>query len=189
MSSNLAAARTYAKALLGAAGSKHAAVADELDEFVQSTVDEPAVWQQLIAPEVSTDARRAAIDAITAKAQPTNRNLLRLLNDNGRLAELPYVAAAYRELVEAELGNLDVNVTSAVELPAALRSKLEERLSASTGKQVRLHTLIDPEIIGGLVVQHGDTLVDTSLRSRLDQLKLQLSRPSHALKATTEDNN
>lgn len=176
MSADSAVARTYAQALLAAVGADASAVADELDAFIASTVEEPATWQQLIAPEVSTDARRAVIDAITGDAKPANRNLLRLLNDNGRMEDLPHVAAAFRELVEAQLGHLDVQITSAVALPDGLRAKLEERLSTNTGKRVTLHTTIDPDIIGGLVVQHGDTLVDTSLRTRLDQLKLQLGR-------------
>ncbi|MCW2928271.1 MAG: synthase subunit delta, partial [Thermoleophilia bacterium] len=100
-----------------------------------------------------------------------------VLVDNGRLEEATELAAAYRTLVQEREQQLDVHVTSAIELSDELRAKLEQRLSANTGKQVRLHTSVDPNVIGGLVVRHGDTLVDTSLRGRLDQLRLALSRP------------
>ena len=79
--------------------------------------------------------------------------------------------------MQAREQQLDVHVTSAIELSDDLRAKLKQRLSSTTGKQVRLHASVDPNIIGGLVVRHGDTLVDTSLRGRLDQLRLALSRP------------
>ncbi len=178
MSTESPAATTYARALLEASGADAAAVADELDSLVASIAEHADTWHTLIAPELASTTRRAAVDGISSDAKPCTRNLLRVLVDNGRLAELPGVAQAYRELVKHQLGQLDVRITTAVELPDALRGKLEERLSTSTGKQVTLHTSVDPDIIGGLVVQHGDTLIDTSLRSRLDQLRLQLSRPA-----------
>lgn len=178
MSIESPAATTYARALLDASGSDAAAVADELDSLVSSINEHADTWHSLIAPELTSTTRRAAIDGMSSDANPFTRNLLRLLVDNGRLAELPSVAATFRELVKQQLGQLDVSITTAVELPAALRAQLEERLSTSTGKQVTLHTSVDPEIIGGLVVQHGDTLIDTSLRSRLDQLRLRLTRPA-----------
>lgn len=172
------AARTYAKALLEAAGPDASRVADELDAFAAVRTDAPAAWDELVAPGIPSAARRGTIDRFLADAHPLVRNVLKVLVDHGRLEEAPDVAAEYRELVKALEQQLDVHVTSAVELSDDLRSKLEQRLGASTGKQVRLHASVDPEIIGGLVVRHGDTLVDTSLRGRLEQLRLDLSRPT-----------
>lgn len=169
-----ASTRVYARALFEAAGSAAATVATELGSLVDSAAAEQATWEALVAPEVSSIARLAAIDSISADASPVSRNFLRVLVDNGRLAELPQVVAEFVEIVKAAQNELDVRITTAVELPAELRSKLEERLSSSTGSTVRLHASVDPDIIGGLVVQHGDTLIDTSLRSRLDDLRLQL---------------
>jgi F-type H+-transporting ATPase subunit delta len=80
--------------------------------------------------------------------------------------------------VREQTGELDVHATTAVELSPDLRSRLEQRLGSSTGRKVTLHASVDPTIIGGLVVRHGDTLVDTSLRGRLEQLRLDLARPS-----------
>jgi F-type H+-transporting ATPase subunit delta len=171
-------ARPYAHALLQAAGGDASRIADELDAFVAVRDDAPDEWAQLIAPGIPTAVRKATLDRFMADAHVLVRNLLKVLVDHGRLDEAPDVAASFRELVKLQEDQLDVHVTTAIELSGELRSRLEQRLSTSTGKQVRLHASVDPEIIGGLVVRHGDTLVDTSLRGRLDQLRIALSRPT-----------
>jgi len=178
VSTTTAASRTYARALLAAAGPDASRVADELDAFAAVRDDAPAEWAQLVSPGIPAAARKGTIDRFLAECHPLVRNLLKVLVDNGRLDEATDVAIEYRLLVRELEQQLDVHVTSAIELSDDLRSKLEQRLSTSTGKQVRLHASVDPAIIGGLVVRHGDTLVDTSLRGRLDQLRLALSRPT-----------
>lgn len=171
------AARIYAKALVEAAGPDVARVADELDAFAAVRSTAPAEWDALVAPGVPAAARKATIDRFMAEASPLVRNVLKLLVDNGRLESVPYLADEVRAMVNERAGLLDVHVTSAIELSDELRTRLEQRLSTNTGKTVRLHASVDPDIIGGLIVRHGDTLVDTSLRGRLDQLRLELSRP------------
>jgi F-type H+-transporting ATPase subunit delta len=153
-------------------------IADELEQVAGLEAEAPEAWTALTAPGVPTGTRKAALDAMLTDAHPLTRNLLKLLVDNGRLAEINAVAAAVRALVSERDKQLDVHVTSAVELSSDLRTRIEQRLSTSTGSQVRLHASVDPAIIGGLVVRHGDTLIDTSLRGRLEQLKLALSRPA-----------
>ena len=103
--------------------------------------------------------------------------MLKVLVDNGRLEEAPELARAYRSLVQAREQQLDVHVTSAIELSDDLRAKLEQRFSPPPASRSACTRSVDPNIIGGLVVRHGDTLVDTSLRGRLDELRLALSRP------------
>ncbi|MBC7461381.1 MAG: ATP synthase F1 subunit delta [Thermoleophilia bacterium] len=178
MNQSTHASRTYATALLEAAGSDAARVADELDAVAAIATDAPAEWTALVAPGLSNTARKAATDGLLAGGSPITRSVLKVLIDNGRLHEYHEVAAEFRRLVQEQQGQLDVHVTSAVEMPAELTKRLEERLSSTTGKHVTLHASIDPSIIGGLIVQHGDTLVDTSLRGRLDQLRLTLSKPT-----------
>ena len=180
-------ARPYARALLEAAGSDAPRVADELDAFVAVRTEAPVEWEQLVSPGVPATARKATLDRFLADAHQLVRNVLKVLVDNGRLEQSPDVAAAFRELVKQQQSQLDVHVTSAVELSGELRTKLEQRLSSSTGQQVRLHASVDPEIIGGLVVRHGDTLVDTSLKGRLEQLRLALSSSTPATANDSSD--
>lgn len=178
MSASTSASRTYARALLEAADADATRVADELDAFTALAVDAPVEWEQLLAPGVAAAVRKGTVDRFLADAHPQVRNVVKVLIDHGRLEEAPEVARSFRALVNEREQQLDVHVTSAIELSDDLRTKLEQRLSTNTGKQVRLHASVDPSIIGGLVVRHGDTLVDTSLRGRLDQLRLALSRPT-----------
>jgi F-type H+-transporting ATPase subunit delta len=182
------ASRTYAKALFEAAGGDAARVADELDAFAGVRTEAPDAWNQLVAPGLPSAVRKGTLDRFLADAHPLVRNVVKVLVDHGRLDEVDEVAADYRTLVKELEHQLDVHVTSAIELGDDLRAKLEQRLGESTGKQVRLHASVDPEIIGGLVVRHGDTLVDTSLRGRLDQLRLALSRPTPKTSSATSSN-
>jgi F-type H+-transporting ATPase subunit delta len=170
------AALVYARALLQAAGDSAVQVADELDSLAQLGADQPEQWEALIAPAVTSEQRKAALAQVFKGGSAITRNFLFVLVDRGRLEDLPSIASNYRQLVQAQQNQLDVHVTTAVDLSADLRSKLEERLSSSTGKTVKLHTSVDPSIIGGLIVHHGDTLVDTSLRGRLESLRLTLQR-------------
>lgn len=177
MNTSTSTSRTYARALLEAAGDTASKVADELDSLVTLESESPEAWEQLTAPNVPAVALKATIDRLFADASPLTRNVLKVLVDNRRMEEAPDVAREFRRLVRERSSQLDVHVTTAVELSDGLRAKLEERLSANTGQKVTLHSSVDPDIVGGLVVRHGDTLVDTSLKGRLDQLRLELSRP------------
>jgi len=172
------ASRVYANALLEAAAGDAPRVADELDALGRVATESPDTWAALTSPQMRSEDRIAALNTMFEGSAPLTRNFLRVIVDRGRFGDLPGIAAEFRRLVDAAQSQLDVHVTTAIELTPELRTKLEERLSGNTGKQVRLHTSVDPDIIGGLVVQHGDTLVDTSLRGRLDSLRLALTRGS-----------
>lgn len=172
------AATVYARSLMQAAGSSAPAVLADLEAILAMIEEGPGEWASLLSPQVSASDRRAALDTLLAQANPVTRNFVKVLADSARLGELDDAVAAFRELVNEQQRQLEVQITTAVDLPADLRATIEQRLSTSTGKSVRLHASVDPTIIGGLVIQHGDTLVDTSLRSRLEQLRLLLSRPS-----------
>lgn len=178
MSTSTTSSRRYAQALLEAAGSSASSIADELDSLVTLEADSPESWEELVSPTVPAAAAKATIDRLFAAGSPLTRNLLKVLVDNRRLDEATDVAREFRRLVREQSKQLDVHVTTAVELTDDVRTRLEERLSASTGQQVTLHASVDPDIIGGLVVRHGDTLVDTSLKGRLEQLRVELSRPT-----------
>lgn len=187
MTSSTATGRTYARALMEAAGDNASRIADELDAFANLATDGPSEWAMLVGPGVPSAARKGTIDALLADATTQTRNVLKVLVDNGRLDEAPEVAREFRRLVRERDRQLDVHVTTSIELSDELRSKLEQNLSDSTGKQVHLHASVDPAIIGGLVVRYGDTLVDTSLKGRLDSLRVALSRPANRPTTTESD--
>jgi F-type H+-transporting ATPase subunit delta len=181
------AAETYAKALLEAAGDKAPGVLETLDALGQALESDRDTWSAVLDPRVSVEARKAAFDKVLA-GDDLARNFVRVLVDNRRIEDFAGVLAAYRSLVQAREQQLDVRITTAFELDDALLKALEEKLSSTTGATVRLVPSVDPEIIGGLVVQHGDNLVDASLRGKLDDLRLTLSRGRlPRVGTTTED--
>ncbi len=165
---------TWARALLSASGTNAADVLGELDQLAEMINANPQTWSDLLNPSVSAGTKSIVVGKLLKDATPTTRNFVRLLADKGRLGELDEVHARFRQLVRDRDRHLDVQVTTAVELPDALRAKLEERLSSTTGRSVKLHTTVDPEVIGGLIIQHGDTRIDTSLQGRLEALRLRL---------------
>ena len=110
-------------------------------------------------------------DALDANA----RAFLELLAENGRLDYLPEIAARFEELKAEDANVADVEVTSAVPLDDAQRERLAGALRARLRRDVRLHCTVDPSLIGGAVVRAGDTLIDGSLRHRLERLGTELT--------------
>ena len=89
---------------------------------------------------------------------------------NGRLAVLPEIAAQYAELRAAVENTVDVTVTSALPLTAEQSDKLTQALTRRLRRTVRLHTAVDPSLVGGAIVRAGDFVVDGSLRGRIERL-------------------
>lgn len=172
-------AKVYAEALIAAAlkdGDGAAAVdalGAELDAFVTGVLGGNAkVAAFLASPAIGKKAKATALEAaLPGKVSDLFRGLLVTLADNGRLDVLAGVAAAYRTLLDDRAGRVRVKVTAASELTADQREKLAATLAASLKHQPVLSVRVDPALIGGLVVQIGDRVIDTSVRSRLQNLR------------------
>jgi F-type H+-transporting ATPase subunit delta len=171
------ASSTYARALLEAArdAGDVSEVDSDLGALLQAIESDPSAWQLVTSPTLTAERKLETLQKALSGAHATTLSFMRLLVDYRRLELLPEIVHAFHELAQQSEGKLDVNVTTAIELSSDLRERLEERLSKSTGSEVRLHTSVDPSVIGGLVVQHGDTLVDASLRGRLEQLRYRMT--------------
>lgn len=103
-------------------------------------------------------------------SDPQGSNFLKLLLANGRLDVLPEISAHY-EALKAETENIvDVTVTSAAPLDESQRQAMERALKARLGREIRLETALDEELIGGAVIRAGDVVIDGSLRARLEGL-------------------
>jgi F-type H+-transporting ATPase subunit delta len=98
-------------------------------------------------------------------------NLARLLVRKGRTSLAADIAMAFKELVEEQRGIVHARATTAVPIGDAERAVLTTRIREHTGKNVVLETLVDPALIGGVIVQIGDQLIDASTRARLQALR------------------
>ena len=169
-------AGVYAEALLAAVlkeGASPDAVGDELGSFVSGVLGgNPTVAEYLASPAVGRNAKTVALDAaLSGRASELLRGLLAVLARYGRLDLVPGVAAAYRRLLDDRAGRVRVRVTSAAELSDEQRRSLSGKLAEMLKKEPVLDVRVDPALLGGMIVQVGDRVIDTSVRSRLQTIR------------------
>lgn len=150
-------------------------VEDELYRFGKILESNHELKQALSDQNIERAQRTKVLDDLLAdKVSPHTLSLLAFVVEQGRARQLPQIlellsalAADAREAVIAE-------VRSAVPLDDNQRGELAAALSKATGKKVEVKALVDPSIIGGVVAKVGDTVIDGSVRRRLEQLKEQV---------------
>ena len=103
-------------------------------------------------------------------------NFLELLIENHRMPAIFRIRNQYDALWEEENKQLPVEVTSAVELDEATVKGIGDRIGESTGQKVNLTTHVEPDILGGIVLRVGNSILDASIRNRLEQLRKQVAR-------------
>ncbi len=167
----------YAKALFEVARAEGTLdeVEDELFRFARSYESSDELRTALSDEGIPAAKRQAIIeDLLGGKATPTTTQLVSMVVGAGRARELPAIidklvarASSSKNLAVAE-------VRSAVPLTDDQQARLKAALANATGSEVNLKIVVDPSIIGGLVATVGDTVIDGSVRTRVDQLKSRL---------------
>ncbi|MEO8897543.1 MAG: F0F1 ATP synthase subunit delta [Candidatus Dormibacter sp.] len=120
-----------------------------------------------------TERTRLALEMLSGVGDPA-RNLVRLLIERGRLPVLNDLVEAYDSLADRESGVVRADVTTAIPVDDDLKTRIGRTLSERLGAAVQTEVHHDPTILGGLVVRVGDRVIDTSLRTRLAQLRTAL---------------
>ncbi len=145
----------------------------DLDALEAALADSDDFNDLISSPIYSRDQQAAAIDALAKamKLSTTMANSVRLMADKRRLFVLPQLAKALRGLIAAEKGEVTADVVAAKSLTKAQQDKLAKTLKASVGKDVKIKLSVDESLIGGLIVQVGSKMIDTSIRSKLDNLQ------------------
>ena len=165
----------YAQAVFDLAREENMIPAVEADlANLEQALAESADLRDLISsPVYSREEQGAALAAIGQRMglSPVFQNVLGLMAQKRRLFVLPHLLAVLRDRISGARGEVSAEVTSAQPLTAEQLARLSETLSASAGKSVRLQTRVDPSLIGGLVVQIGSRMIDTSIRAQLGQLQ------------------
>lgn len=168
-------ARPYAEALFKASGSDLSAAAAWLDSL--GTIAEDAQLLQFAAnPKATVDQVFDLISAVVPTALPAPaQNFLRTVIDNGRLSVLPEIALQFRALKNAQTGSSDAVVYSAFPMDANALSDVAVMLEKRFGRKLNASVVLEPELIGGIRVVVGDEVLDTSVKARLEQMKVALT--------------
>jgi ATP synthase F1 delta subunit len=130
------------------------------------------------SPYFSTAEKKDGLHKALQGADEILVNFLELLIENHRMPVLFRVRRAFEALWQDENKMLPVNVTSAVALDEATVKEIGDRIAEQTGRTVELSAGVDPDLLGGMVVRVGNTVLDASVRNRLEQLRKQVARAS-----------
>jgi ATP synthase F1 delta subunit len=151
-------------------------VRDELGEFTDALHESRELQVFLFSPYFSTKEKREGLDKAVSGADETVLNFLRLLIDKHRVPVLFRARAEFDRLWEEENRLLPVTVTSAVELPKETVKQIGDRIAEQTDRKVDLQSRVDPDILGGIVVRVGNSVLDASIRNRLENFRKQVAR-------------
>jgi F-type H+-transporting ATPase subunit delta len=164
----------YAEALFGVARAEGTLgeVEDELFRFSQTLTGNDELRDALTDPGIPASRRQQIVeDLLGGRASTTTTALVSMVVGTGRARELPSIIRQLVDMSAAEADKEVAEVRSAVALTDDQRKRLAEALGKATGKQVEVKVVVDPSVMGGIVAQVGDTVIDGSVRSRLDKLK------------------
>ena len=167
-------ARPYAEALYKACASDLGGTAVWLDEL--AVIAANLQLQQFAGnPGVSSEQTFELISGVVQTKLPeAAKNFLRVVIDNGRISVLPEIANQFRSLKNTQSGSSDATVYSAFALDGAALADLATALDKRFGRKLNLKVELEPALIGGVRVVVGDEVLDTSVKARLEQMKVAL---------------
>lgn len=149
-------------------------IGDELFRFARALEGSDELRTALTDPHLPASRRQQIVeDLLGGKADPLTVALVGMAVGTGRARELPAIIDSLVALSAAESNKAVAEVRSAIELTDDQRARLAEAIHAAIGKQVEVKVVIDPTVLGGVVTTVGDTVLDGSVRSRLERLKQQ----------------
>jgi ATP synthase F1 delta subunit len=151
-------------------------VREQLGAFADALNETRELQTFFFSPYFSTAEKQDGLDRAVTDADEIVVNFLKLLIENHRMPVIFRVRRGYDELWEEENKLLPVRITSAVELDKATVSQIGDRIAEQTGRKVDLQSDVDAEILGGIVVRGGNSVLDASIRNRLEKLRKQVAR-------------
>jgi F-type H+-transporting ATPase subunit delta len=166
----------YAAALFAVAGSEGEGTLETVEEElfrVARTIEGSDELRDALTDEaIPVDKRQGIVeDLLGERAHPTTTALVSFVVGTGRGRDLPDIIDRLVELATEKRAETVAEVRSSMPLNDDVRRRLGEALSERTGKAVSVKVMIDPSILGGIIAQVGDTIIDGSVRHRLDQLR------------------
>jgi ATP synthase F1 delta subunit len=170
-------ARTYAEALFAAARDKGKldVIREQLVAFVEALEANHELQVFFFSPYFSSAEKRDGLKRAVEGAEPELINFLDLLIDKHRVPVIFRIRRQFEEMWAEENRLLDVTLTSAVELESSVVEKLGAEIERQTNRKVELTSEVDEGLLGGLVLQVGNMVLDASVRNRLEQLRREIA--------------
>jgi F-type H+-transporting ATPase subunit delta len=173
-------ARPYAEALLKASANGNAATLAGEIRALADVAANPQMRQFADSPKIDS---KQVFELLTGVARTPSgaplsdsaKNLLRTVIDNGRLAALPEIASQFHQLVNGQSGTSDALIESAFPIEGAQLSDVVRSLEKRFARRLDARVVVDPALIGGIRVVVGDEVLDTSVRARLEQMRVALT--------------
>jgi F-type H+-transporting ATPase subunit delta len=151
-------------------------VRDQLGAFADAMSETRELQVFFFSPYFSTAEKEDGLERVVSDADPVVLNFLELLIEKHRMPVIFRIRAIFDALWEEENKLLPVSITSAVELDEAVVKQLVDRIAEQTDRKVEVTSEVDPDILGGIVVQVGNSVLDASVRNRLEQLRKQVAK-------------
>lgn len=171
-------ARVYARSLFEAAldAGKLDVLREQLSQFADALDSHRELAVFFFSPYFSTAEKQQSLATLLDGADETFLNFLTLLIENHRMPVVFRIRHEYERLWDEHNRTLPVEITSAIELDEQTTENLGQAIGERTGRKVTLATHVDPDILGGIVVRIGNSILDASIRNRLEQLRTHVAQ-------------
>ena len=166
-------ARVYARSLFEVALEQDALdeLREQIGQFADAVNENRELAVFFFSPYFSTKEKQEALGRILDGASPILMNFLSLLIENHRMPVIFRIRQEYERLWQEENRMLPVQITSAIALDDETTASLGKTIGERAGRKVTLAAIVDPDILGGIIVRVGNSILDASIRNRLEQLR------------------
>jgi ATP synthase F1 delta subunit len=144
---------------------------EQLGQFADALNEHRELAVFFFSPYFSTKEKQEGLERLLDGADPVFLNFLKLLIENHRMPVIFRIRDEYERLWEEENKTLPVEITSAIALDAQTTESLGRTIGERAGRKVTLAARVDPDILGGIIVRVGNSILDASIRNRLEQLR------------------
>ena len=171
-------AQVYARSLFEVAQDRDKldVVRDQIGQFADALSESRDLQTFFFSPYFSTEEKKKGLDSALDGADDTVQNFLALLIENHRMPALFRIRRELDRMWQEVNQLLPVQVTSAIELDESVTARIGEEIGRQTGRKVELTTNVDPDVLGGIVLRVGNSILDASIRTRLERLRKQVAR-------------
>ena len=171
-------AEVYARSLFEVAkeGGKLDVVREQLGQIADTLSENRDLQVFFFSPYFSTDEKKAGLSKALEDVDDTVENFLALLIEKHRTPAVFRIRQRFEALWQDENKILPVHITSAIELDEQTVTNIGNRIGERTGRKVELRSDVDPNILGGIVLQVGNNVLDASIRNRLENLRKHVAR-------------